>query len=131
MAMCLIKQLYIQENEVRTDKEKKVLYWFIIQTMSDVEKVRYELLSHLKQEIDKRILIVHGERDSEEELRKLNISACKEIYLLGEENEYDHDALNIECVKLINTILLSEKSDRKSCHVLFQNQSTSATGYKR
>jgi len=126
MAIGLIKQLYKREETCRSEKEKKIPYWFIIQTTSDVEYVRHELLSHLKRDIDKRILIVHGGRDSEEDLRKLNISACKEMYLLGEENEYDHDALNIESVKVINTILTSEKTNKKDCHVLFRNQSTFA-----
>lgn len=133
MAIGLIKQLYKRELVARKGKaSEKNPYWVILQTVSDVQHVRHELLSQLDKQLDKRIIIVHGGRDSNEDLSKLKLRTCNEIYLLGEENEYDHDSLNIESLKVVNMILSgSAISEKKDCHVLFENQSTFAVFQKQ
>ena len=118
----------------------------MIQTTSYVESVRHELLSKLDAAIDCRTIILHGGRDSWEDLSLLRLPQCREIFLLGEENETDHDSINIECATLINRILrennrmtkrpkdirefenLVERAQgkSKSCNVLFEAQSTFA-----
>lgn len=144
MVIGLIKQLF---REIRDDvRFKNVPYLFVIQTTSEVETVRHELLSKLDTEIDRRTIILHGGRDSREDLERLRLPYCQEIFLLGEEGETDHDSINIECVTLINRILLENKKQeekprdidmmrkailreqekRKKCHVLFEAQSTFA-----
>lgn len=99
---------------------------FLIQTIQDVPAIRHELLSHLDEDIDKRVTIIHGGRNSEEDLRNLQISclrkktgwrsrlkqsglnavltSCQTIFVLGEKDEADHDSLNVECVKKIAAI---------------------------
>lgn len=144
MAIGLIKQLF---RKIRDDARfKNDPYLFVIQTTSEVETVRHELLSKLDDEIDRRTIILHGGRDSREDLERLRLPYCQEIFLLGEEGETDHDSINIECVTLINRILLENKKQeekprdidmmekailreqekRKKCHVLFEAQSTFA-----
>lgn len=144
MAIGLIKQLF---RKIRDDARfKNEPYLFVIQTTSEVETVRHELLSKLDDEIDRRTIILHGGRDSREDLERLRLPYCQEIFLLGEEGETDHDSINIECVTLINRILLENKKQeekprdidmmekvilreqekRKKCHVLFEAQSTFA-----
>lgn len=144
MAIGLIKQLYRMAQS--DNRVKDIPYLFVIQTTSDVETVRHELLSKLDTEIDRRTIILHGGRDSREDLERLRLPYCQEIFLLGEEGETDHDSINIECVTLINRILLENKKQeekprdidmmekailreqekRKKCHVLFEAQSTFA-----
>ncbi len=144
MAIGLIKQLF---RQCRDDAQfKNVPYLFVIQTTNDVEMVRHELLSKLDAEIDRRTIILHGGRDSREDLEALRLPYCKEIFLLGEEGETDHDSINIECVTLVNRILRETKSPEpepcsieeleamvsraqarcKRCNVLFEAQSTFA-----
>lgn len=143
MAIGLIKQLYQKCIEEQSVKEP---YLFVIQTTSNVESVRHELLSKLDAAIDCRTIILHGGRDSWEDLSLLRLPQCREIFLLGEENETDHDSINIECATLINRILrennrmtkrpkdirefenLVERAQdkSKSCNVLFEAQSTFA-----
>lgn len=140
MAIGLIKQLF---RKIRDDARfKNEPYLFVIQTTSEVETVRHELLSKLDAEIDRRTIILHGGRDSREDLETLHLSDCQEIFLLGEEGETDHDSVNIESVTLINRILRNhytpktlsglkrlvsdELASCKRCHVLFEAQSTFA-----
>lgn len=140
MAIGLIKQLYRMAQS--DNRVKDIPYLFVIQTTSDVETVRHELLSKLDTEIDRRTIILHGGRDSREDLETLHLSDCQEIFLLGEEGETDHDSVNIESVTLINRILRNHYTPKtlsglkrlvsdelagcKRCHVLFEAQSTFA-----
>lgn len=140
MAIGLIKQLYRMAQS--DNRVKDIPYLFVIQTTSDVETVRHELLSKLDAEIDRRTIILHGGRDSREDLERLRLPYCQEIFLLGEEGETDHDSINIECVTLINRILRNSYTPKtlsglkklvsdelagcKRCHVLFEAQSTFA-----
>lgn len=143
MAIGLIKQLYQKSVAEQSDHTP---YLFVIQTSGSVDSARHELLSKLDASIDRRTIILHGGRDSREDLEKLHLPDCKEIFLLGEENETDHDSINIECAALINRILREknaiEKEPRdieelrmlvaqiqgrcKKCNVLFEAQSTFA-----
>jgi hypothetical protein len=108
----LVKQL-AEQNEV------------VLQTSTSVEKVRQELLSGLSEKIKKRITIVSGSRVSREDVRKLNINKCKQVFLLGETNEDAHDSQNIECMEIVGEIA-AETGGKIRCHVLFNHHSTFA-----
>lgn len=111
MAIGLIKQLYQKSVAEQSDHTP---YLFVIQTSGSVDSARHELLSKLDASIDRRTIILHGGRDSREDLEKLHLPDCKEIFLLGEENETDHDSINIECAALINRILREKNAIEKS-----------------
>ena len=108
----LVKQL-AEQNEV------------VLQTSTSVEKVRQELLSGLSEKIKERITIVSGSRVSREDVRKLNINKCKQVFLLGETDEDAHDSQNIECLEIISKIIEAAKKNIR-CHVLFNHHSTFA-----
>ena len=99
----------------------------ILQTTQEAPRVRHELFSGLESEIEKRITIVNGNRTTVEDLKRLHLNLCREIFVLGEKNEYDNDSLNVECVKKIHNIL-SGKPFRRiiRCNVLFGYRSTFA-----
>ena len=99
----------------------------VLLTTQEAPKVRHELFSRLKPEIEKRVTIVSGNRTTIEDLEHLHIDLCKEIFILGENDEYDNDSLNLECVRKIHTI--SVKKSVKSpirCNVRLEHQSTFA-----
>ena len=99
----------------------------IIQTIQEVPKIRHDLFSHLTAAKEKKITFVSGNRNSTEDLEKLHINKCKEVFLLGENNEYDHDSLNIDCLKKIRFILENKMAAHgKRCNVLFEYQYTYA-----
>ena len=120
MGIGLICQL--AENDKFRDSE------IVLQTIQEVPQVRHELFAGLKPDIEKKITIVSGNRTSVEALELLHINRCKEVFILGEKDEYDNDSLNVECVKKIDTILLQTPSGRPPvrCNVLFKYQSTFA-----
>ncbi|MDR1341955.1 MAG: hypothetical protein LBK18_01720 [Prevotellaceae bacterium] len=95
----------------------------VLQTVREVPKIRHELFSNLKHE--KNVTIISGNRTFEEDLRKLHLDKCKEIFILGEADEADNDSLNIICLKKVNQLLTDSKKTVR-CNVLFQNQSTFA-----
>lgn len=99
----------------------------VLQTIQDVPTIRHELFSLLNHDIEKRVIILCGNRTSKEDLGKLHPESCHEICLLGENNEYDHDSVNIECLKMLAEVR-REKGINKPvrCHVLFEYQSTYA-----
>lgn len=117
MAISLIKQL----AKKQTGKN------IILQTVQDVPTVRHEVFSYLNKETEKYVLILNGNRNSKEDLEKLSLHRANALFVLGETEEYDHDSLNIECLKKINKILCEKSAEpEKPCHVLFENQSTYA-----
>ena len=97
----------------------------ILLTTQEAPKVHHELFSGLESEIEKKVTIVSGNRTTVEDLKRLHINQCKEVFILGENDEYDNDSLNVECIKKIHNIL-SEKSSGGiiRCNVLFEYQST-------
>ncbi|MDR0865427.1 MAG: hypothetical protein LBO74_10925, partial [Candidatus Symbiothrix sp.] len=111
MSIGLVKQLSEKGNEI------------VLQTIQPIPKVRHELFSNLSSGIAKKVTLISGNRTSMDDLRKLRIDQCAEIFILGENEEYDNDSLNIECLKKINEIL-PEQGRRIRCNVLFEYQST-------
>ena len=73
----------------------------LISTCQDIKTVRAELMAQLPLKYEKSIFFYSGNLDSKEHIRNLNIDKAKEIYLLGEKDEYGRDAKNLECVKTI------------------------------
>jgi hypothetical protein len=98
----------------------------VLQTTRKVPDVRHEIRALLPAKIENRVTIVLGSRTADEDLAKLRPEHCREIFLLGETDEYDHDSVNIECLKQIGTILKRNETAPKRCHVLFEYQSTYA-----
>ncbi|MDL2322790.1 hypothetical protein LJC52_02275 [Bacteroidales bacterium OttesenSCG-928-A17] len=131
MTISLIKQL------AKENKGKDI----VLQTIQNVPAVRHELFSYLNKDMEKNVIILSGNRNSKEDLGRLSLNNAKKLFIFGEMEEYDHDSLNIECLKKIRRILFREEkksaikkffSIRKQketeipCHILFENQSTYA-----
>jgi len=97
----------------------------VIMTSQDVSEVRHELFNSIHEKLRKKIFVVNGSRTMSEDIEKLNIQKCRQIFLLGDMNEDAHDSKNIECLELIKNVL--EKSGKfLQCHVLFEHHSTFA-----
>ena len=119
MCMGLISQLAKDKRYDHCD--------IILQTTREVPKVRHELFSGLEAKIEKKITILSGSRTSAEDLDRLHINRCVEVFVLGEIDEYDNDSLNMECLKKIHEILVKRSVNRLiRCQVLFEHPSTFA-----
>lgn len=98
----------------------------LIQSVESTEVVRDKIHEKLDDKQERRIVIFHARRDSLEELELLNTHKCSEIFIIGEENECEHDFTNIDCLKIL-TDIHTKKHHNKSripTTVLFNEQST-------
>lgn len=122
-----LNYLHEQENQ-----------YVILQTNTDIDRVRQMLKAHLTEEEVERVIIYAGSRESVEELRGLYVEHASEIYILGENTEKDggesyHDTMNMRCLSLVAKLLNEDrvkkeaegqKYRRKVCRVLFEYQTT-------
>ncbi|MCL2721719.1 MAG: hypothetical protein FWD47_10325 [Treponema sp.] len=97
----------------------------VLQTSMDVQIVRHKLFSGLDEKLRKKITIVAGNRMSCEDIGKLHIEKCAQVFLLGEINDENHDSQNIECLCLINKIASDAKKNIR-CNTLFNHHLTYA-----
>ena len=117
MSISLICQLAKDERYCNSE--------IVLLTTREVPKIRYELFSRLDSKIEKKVTIISGNRTLDEDLRRLHIDNSKGVYILGENDEYDRDSLNVECVKKVDEILLKASIGKPvRCNVMFEYQST-------
>ena len=67
----------------------------VLQTSDSVEDVRCTLLAKLPLASLKRVVVIHAPRQSVEELKQLYTANAKEIFIVGDRSQSDHDAENI------------------------------------
>jgi hypothetical protein len=122
MTASIIKQLCREMLE--KDKEKDI----VLQTAKKVKDVRRQLEVDLDRKEIKRLIIVHGASNSEEDIQKLCVQNTCRIIVLGDDKTEAHDAINMECVNQIVSLLSKkiETNKKIECDVLFNNQSTYA-----
>lgn len=124
--------------------------YIVIQTSGKVERIRRIIYSQLKNDNEKkRIILRYGDRRSSTDLDKLYLASAIEIYVIGEDSLNDdtesyHDTMNMTCLKHIAEICDSEDtkkgikeadtfeelrlkyklSKKLICHVMFEYQTT-------
>lgn len=111
ITISLIKELFSDANPVE-------LPTIILMTKQEAENVRRNLQSQLNKNEEQQIKIYFGNIESVEELQRLNIPQAKEVYILGEQEEYGRDSKNIECVRYISELRGSEQ--KELLHVFVQ-----------
>lgn len=107
--------------------------YVLIQTRKEVGKARHQLELKLDRKEETRVVFYAGERTSSEDIKALRIHKAREVFILGEDmqsdNEWDHDAFNINCLELISSsISKHERSVRRGeklkCYVDLEYQGT-------
>lgn len=98
------------------------------QITKDIVKV---LSSDFSKKQLKRITVLYGERTSIKDLERARVKYADEIFILGENDEADHDSKNNACIINIKKILSSFDKKENSgsmlnCHVLYNSQTTHA-----
>jgi len=94
ITISLIKNLYKEEPNAS----------ILIMSSKNSENIRHALQAHLDQNEENNIYIYFGNIESLEELKKLNIDKAKEVYIMGEDNDYGRDSKNIKCVHNISLL---------------------------
>lgn len=98
----------------------------LIQSSQSIPEMRAKLITAISREACKSITFMFGDRINANDLSKLSLEYAKEIFIIGEpENtEPDHDAKNMKCYYLIDTMLNKKPLSTKTCHVLFHSNTT-------
>lgn len=105
ITISVIKELY---KEIKESKEERKI---LIMSSQEAESVRHTLQSQLNKEEEAIIKIYFGNIESEEELKHLNIDRAREVYILGEMDEYGRDSKNIGCVEKVSKLRGKPTSD--------------------
>ena len=96
----------------------------LLQTADDVNTVRRDLFYNLSDALKKKVYLVSGSSVLRDDIEKLNIDKCKQLFLFGDMDEDSHDSQNIDCLKIIIGILKRAGRKDLKCHVLFRHHST-------
>ena len=118
IASSVIRNLLSEHNENSLNfKNEGNNKYVLLQTSNDVSKVRDGLASHLTDEELKKVVFYKGQRDSDDDLKKLYPEYATEIYVLGEYSLLDggesfHDAMNMRCVNLLAKLIQEGKNKR-------------------
>lgn len=99
----------------------------VLQTCDDIESVRHALQVKLSAKDLKRVVLIHAPRQSFEELGQLYTTQSKEIYVVGDHTESDHDAENMHTFEMLVKI----HGDRACANVIpmtmwFENEASYA-----
>ena len=69
----------------------------VIQTTQSPETVRDQIRSFMLKPCEKDIYVIYGSRTDMTALADLRFKDAREIYILGEDDEPQHDGLNLKC----------------------------------
>lgn len=110
---------------VRKFRKKK----FVVFSSADCEAVRDNITSHLSEEARKLdIIFLYGERNDEEALYSIYIDKASHIYIVGEDNEHEHDSISVECWNMIKKIRQKAAVKRPDmiakCYLVLDRQSS-------
>ena len=113
----LLRSIYKKDNSA----------YILLMSGKDSEMIREWVHANVEEEIEDNLVVMNGVRNTVDDLKRLNLkNDVQEIYVLGEENEPAHDAVNMECVRKIAD-LLPNKETKIRCHVLFDSSTMYAT----
>lgn len=96
--------------------------YILIMCNRNIEETRDWLHANISNEYEDNIILMNGVRNTEDDIGRLRLKhEVKEIFILGEEDELDHDSISMECVKIIAN-RLNGVSSKIECHVQFDSQ---------
>ncbi|MDO4185706.1 MAG: hypothetical protein Q4D30_04360 [Bacteroidales bacterium] len=73
----------------------------LVQTTEPAQTVKGYIDRNLPKKHEHRVLMANARRDSEEDLQRLCTTKAREVFVIGNRDEVDHDSMNIECLKKI------------------------------
>lgn len=96
---CLIRDIFRRSAATGGGMPKVVVL-----TSQDVKKVRAQVQSQLADSESESVIIYSGDIESREHIARLNVDRAREVYILGEEEEYGRDSKNLECVRIVREL---------------------------
>ena len=71
----------------------------VVLTSQKAKEVRARITSHIGSDRADEFIILTGDRRFVKNLERASYADAKKVYILGEDNESDHDAANISCLQ--------------------------------
>lgn len=120
LTMGLIKHLFNKHGNVID---------IVLLTAQPVPPLRNKIESQLNKQQRKHLFFVYARRDSENGYAGLYVTKAKKVYVLGENEEVNHDNISLSALMCIAKISQKEekkykKKNRIDCHLYLENQST-------
>lgn len=95
----------------------------VIMTTSPIEKLRDEVEAYFNDsKFTRRITFYYDRRENKENLKRAGVERASYVYILGENNEPNHDILNLMCVKLVRDLDKNRKDFE--CLAIMESQTT-------
>ena len=95
----------------------------VVLTNKSVEQLYSKLYSELNKSEMRNLTLLLGSRDSSEELKQVCAVDAYRIYIIGESDEVQHDAVNISCCEKLEKLCLHKK-DPLRCFMVINNLSS-------
>lgn len=113
----LIRELHAEPDNSRRD--------IVLLTQADAESLRRKLHTELSPSEERRLIILHGQRDSREELERIHIHRAARVFVLSDDGEQEHDSVSISALMQISAILgATHRRNPLPCHLSFEYQSS-------
>lgn len=113
----IIKQICTNENA-----------YVLLQSSLSSEDVAEKIHSSIAQNCEERVIIKNGHRTSVSDLEELKLNQACSIYIVGDRIKPSHDAMNIDCMEKVYSILSEnqELGNPKSITTVFEDPDTYA-----
>ena len=95
----------------------------VILTERDPELVRERLMSSKNTKVKKHTYVIFGNRTDKASLNNLRVLKAARIYIIGEDDEMQHDGLNLKCWQFVKEICKGV-STRKDCYLVIDRLTT-------
>ena len=105
----------IISNIFLTDKQASIL----ILSSAETNIIREKLLKSFTAQQMKKIIINYGHRVSSDIYDDIHVESANQIYVVGNHNKPEHDAINVECVdcicRYLNRFDITNRPNRITC----------------
>ena len=92
----------IKSFNTQKDGKENLLSDIVIAIEKDVQVLRDELEVQLDKALQRQITLLHANRTREEDLQRMCADKASRIYIIGEEDEHNHDIRNMECYSIVS-----------------------------
>lgn len=98
--------------------------YILLMSSQDSETIRDWIRSNLNDDIEKVLIVIKGVHTTTDDIRRLNLNNnVKEIYILGEEGDLNHDSNNLKCATLIDNFI-NDNNVKIHCYVQINSDTT-------
>ena len=96
----------------------------LVMTSSPVEELRDKVEAYFgDKKFMKRLTFYYDERNNEANLREACARSAKDIFIIGEDGEVDHDSVSISCCEKLE-VICKDSPNPVHCFLVLDNQSS-------